>query len=271
MEDVSLDFSRVLRIGVRTVPVRMLENNLHPPPPSERLRLILTFISQLAHTRLDLTCITLYDDISFQAVAHLRVKAQLGKGTPDEHGRQTGRRVAADDLQGAGHGHKLPLAAISGLSEEHVHQFPLLCGRLELAVMLAEAADLGLGEPVVEALTVEGVGLGVDAGVVEGVVAGRADMLHLEGQPTAVAGGIAEELHVVARAAERGDVLAVLMEVGVGGALVDGGHGDGGLQLVEFRGLHRVELLTAHQTVLGERQQVVAAHAVGVGFSVEIS
>ena len=52
--------------------------------------------------------------------------------------------------------------------------------------------------------------------------------------------GIGEKLRIVARAAERGDVLAVLVEVGVGSTLVDRGHGNGfscffALKLAEFR------------------------------------
>ena len=102
------------------------------------------------------------------------------------------------------------------------------------------------------------------------MLAWRLYALYLERQPAAVAGGVAEELHVVARAAERGDVLAVLMVVVVGRTLVDGGHGDGCLQLVQLRGAHRVELLAAHQTVLRQGQQVVASHTVGVRLRVEI-
>ena len=131
--------------------------------------------------------------------------------------------------------------------------------------MRAELLDLLLREPELEALLIEGVGLGVDALVVEGMVARRQDRLDLEGQPAAVARGVAEELRVVARATKRGDVLSVLMKVGVGLALVDAWHGDGRLQLVEFRGAHGVQLLAAHQSVFRQREQVVAPHAVGIG------
>ena len=102
------------------------------------------------------------------------------------------------------------------------------------------------------------------------MVAWRVDRRHLEGQPAAVARGVAEELRVVARAAKRSDVLAVLVKVGIGSTLVDGRHGDRRLQLVQFRGLHRVQLLAAHQPILRQRQQVVAPHAVGIGLCVEI-
>lgn len=44
----------------------------------------------------------------------------------------------------------------------------------------------------------------------------------------------------VARAAERGNVLAVLMIMGVGCSLIDAGHGDGCLELVQFGRTHGV-------------------------------
>ena len=63
---------------------------------------------------------------------------------------------------------------------------------------------------------------------------------------------------------------SVLMEMGVCRPLVDGCHGDGSLQLVEFRRSHRVEFLAAHQSVLRQCEQVVTPHAVGVRLGVEI-
>ncbi len=92
----------------------------------------------------------------------------------------------------------------------------------------------------------------------------------IERQPAAVTRLVAEELHVVARAAERGDMLSVLMEVGIGRPLVDRRHRHRSLQLVQLRRAHRVELLTADQPVLRQRQQVVAPHSVGVRLRVEV-
>ena len=40
--------------------------------------------------------------------------------------------------------------------------------------------------------------LGINVGIVEGMLTGRLDALHLEGQPAAVAGGVRQELGVVA-------------------------------------------------------------------------
>ena len=94
-------------------------------------------------------------------------------------------------------------------------------------------------------------------------------MLYLEGQPTAVASGVAEELGIVASAAERGDVLAVLMIMGVGCSLVDARHGDDGLELVQLGWAHGVQLLAADEGVLDEGEEVVLAHAVRIRLRVE--
>jgi len=125
-------------------------------------------------------------------------------------------------------------------------------------------------KPVLETALVEGEGLAVDAFVVERMAAWADDALHLERKPTAVAGGVAEKLRVVARATERCDVFAVLMIMGVCRSLVDGGHGDDSLQLVQFGRAHGVQLLAAYEGILGKRQEVILRHAVGVGLGVEI-
>ena len=181
------------------------------------------------------------------------------------------RDATADDLHGAAHGHILARLLVMRPAEEHIHQFLFYLWRLKLAVVYGQALDVGLVEPELEALLVEGIRLRVYALVVEGVLPGREDAVDLEGQSAAVACGVGEELRIVARAAERGDVFAVLVEMRVRRPLVDAGHGHGGLQLVEFRGPHGVEFLAAHQSVLRQRQQVVAPHAVGVGLRIEVA
>ena len=102
------------------------------------------------------------------------------------------------------------------------------------------------------------------------MLAGRLDALNLEGQPAAVAGGVGEELQVIARATERCDVLAVLMVMGIGRSLIDGLHGDSRLQLVELRGSHRVELLAAHQPILRQGEEVVLTHAVRICLRIKV-
>ena len=60
-----------------------------------------------------------------------------------------------------------------------------ICVICYLCRFTAGIHDLLLREPEAEALLVEGVGLRVDALVVEGMLAGRVDALELEGQPAA--------------------------------------------------------------------------------------
>ena len=76
--------------------------------------------------------------------------------------------------------------------------------------------------------------LGIDMGIVEGMLTGRQDALHLEGQPAAIARRVGEELNVVACGGKRGYMGPMLCEMGVGSTLVDGEHGDGCLQLVQL-------------------------------------
>ena len=113
-------------------------------------------------------------------------------------------------------------------------------GGLKLAVVTVQLHDFFFRKPILEAALVKGKGLAVDAFVWERMVAGGDDAFYLEGQPTAVARGVGQKLGGVARAAERGYVLAVLMIMGVGCSLVDAGHGDGCLELVQFGRTHGV-------------------------------
>ena len=136
--------------------------------------------------------------------------------------------------------------------------------------MALQLLDLRTVEPVAEALAVERVGLGVDGVVVEGRRLGRLHRHDLEGQPAARPRRVRQELHVVARAAERRQVRAPLVVALVGGTLVDRRHGHGGLQLVQLTWGHGVQLLPAHQPVLRQHQQVVLRHQARIGLRVEV-
>ena len=92
------------------------------------------------------------------------------------------------------------------------------------------------------------------------MVARRADALHLERQPAARARHVVDELHVVARAAVAGDMFAALAGMGVWLALVGHPRGDGPLQAVHLRRLHRIQLLTADQAVVRQLQHLVLRH-----------
>ena len=138
-------------------------------------------------------------------------------------------------------------------------------GRLEAAVAAVERFHLVALEPVAEAAVEQGLGLGVDTLVVDGRGPGVLDVLHLEGQPAAVAGVVGEELEVVARGAERGHVGQPHLVAPVGRTLVDVERGGHGLQLVQLGTLHGVYLLEVHQQVLGHGEEVVLGEALRVG------
>ena len=209
-------------------------------------------------------------DKATAAVGAHTLEAQVAEGSAHIHGTQLLADTVADELQGTCHGHELAQLAIGRLAEIQVHQLVFEAWGLELLVVTVKLLDLLLGEPVLEAAPVQGKRLAVDAVIVERTVSWRDDALHLEGQPAAVAGGGAEELGVVARAAERRYVLAVLMVMGVCRPLVDARHGDGSLQLVQLGRAHGVQLLAADEGVLRQGQDVVLRHAVGVGLGIEI-
>ena len=141
---------------------------------------------------------------------------------------------------------------------------------LEGPVVLPQLLLLGLREVVAVVLTVEGVGLGVDALVVERMFPGRDDALHLEGQPSAVAGHVGEELHVVARAAEGCHMGHVLRIVAEGLAFVDRRHRHHRLHRVHVGRAHHVELLVAYEAVLRQRDEVVLRHAARVDLDAEV-
>lgn len=210
-----------------------------------------------------------YDKASAAVGAH-SLEAQVAEGSTYIYGTQLLADTVADELQGTGYGYELAQLAIGRLAKIQVHQLVFEAWCLKLLVVTVQFLDFFLRKPVLEAALVQGKRLAVDAFVVERIVSWRDDALHLERQPAAVACGVAEKLGVVARAAERRYVLAVLMVMGVCRPLVDARHGDGCLQLVQFGRAHGVKLLAADEGVLRQGQDVVLRHAPGVGLGIEI-
>ena len=210
------------------------------------------------------------DEIATDAVITHPSETKLVEGKAHSRWAQLLADPCADNLNSPCGGHEHAVLAILGNTEIQRHQFLFEMGCLKLTVVMVKLLDLLLGEPVLEAAPVQGKRLAVDAVVVEWMVSWRDDALHLEGKPAAVAGGVAEELGVVARAAERRYVLAVLMVMGVCRTLVDARHGDGCLQLVQLGRAHGVKLLAADEGVLSQGQDVVLRHTFGVGLGVEI-
>ena len=198
------------------------------------------------------------------------LKTQFYEGSAHVDGTEFLADAGTDDLQGSCHGHELACFRRSWFAEVQVHQLLFEMGCLELSVMFVQLLDFFFLKPILEAALVEGVGFGIDGIVVERVLSGGDDMLYFEGEPTTVACGVGQELRVVACATEGGDVLAMLMIVGVGGSLVDARHRDDGFELVQLGGAHCIEFFAAHQGVLGESEEVVLAHAIRIGFCIEI-
>ena len=198
------------------------------------------------------------------------LETEFYEGSAYIDGTQLLADASTDNLQGSRHGHEFSCLRRSGLAEVQVHQFPFEMGCLELSVMLVQLLNLFFLKPILKAALVEGIGFGIDGIVVEGVLSWGDDMLYLEGKPTTVACGVGQELRVVACATEGGDMLAVLMIVGVGGSLVDARHRDDGFELVQLGGAHCIEFFAADEGVLGESEEVVLAHAIRIGFCIEI-
>lgn len=142
--------------------------------------------------------------------------------------------VAADDLHRPGYGHKLPVLSLRRLPEVEIHQFLFEAWRLEFTVVPVLPLYLFIRKPVAVAALVEGISLGIDAGMIEGMLARGDDALYLERQPAAGTRRIVQKLRIVARAAETVDVLALLGIVGIGSSLVDILHRHRSLQLVHL-------------------------------------
>ena len=148
-----------------------------------------------------------------------RLKTKMYEGTAQGHTTDI-HAWRTQQLLGNARTHKLTRLSTTGQTEVLCHQilFVIRCGvRL---IMLLQAFYLRLVEPVLEALLIQGVGLGIDTVVVERSGQGRLDAIHLEGQPAARARRVRQELRVVARAAERCQVRQRLMVAAVRLALV---------------------------------------------------
>ena len=210
------------------------------------------------------------DDEASAAAGADSLESQFYEGSAHIDGTQLLADAGTDNLQGSRHGHELACLRRTGLAEVQVHQLLFEMGCLELFVMFVQLLDFFFLKPILKTALVEGIGFGIDGIIVERVLSWGDDMLHLEGQPSAVASRVAEELGIIASATEGCDVLAVLMIMGVGGSLVDIRHGDDGFELVQLCRAHGIELFAADEGVLGEGEEVVLAHAVGIGLCVEV-
>ena len=210
------------------------------------------------------------DDKASVAAGADSLETKFYEGSAHIDGTELLADACTDDLQGSRYGHEFACLFGTRLAEVQINQLLFKMRGLELSVMLVQLLDFFFLKPKLEAALVEGVGFGIDCLVVEGVLSWGEDAFDLERKPTAVSCGVRQELGIVACAAEGGDMLAMLMIVGVGGSLVDTRHRDDGFELVQLGWAHRIEFLAAHQGVLGEGEEVVLAHAVGIGLGIEV-
>ena len=124
-------------------------------------------VCQLAAVGFHLRSRTVNGDVAAHRGGTAVLEAQPSEGLPNFLLAQTLGDVAADKLQGHRSRHELSMFLPFGLAEVQADELQFRMLRLERLVMACQAADLVGREPVLEALAVEGVGLRVDALVVE--------------------------------------------------------------------------------------------------------
>lgn len=137
-------------------------------------------------------------------------------------------------------------------------------GCLETAHMLGQRTDFFLVEPIRETALPEVHHLTVQPRVVQGMVVGTEDVLHLERQPAAVARDVRQEVQVVARAAERGQVRTNLLVAGIGCTLHHLRKRYRRLDLVHLLVGHAHDFFQTDQPCFGQQQTVVLVHAAAV-------
>ena len=127
-----------------------------------------------------------------------------------------------------GGGHELAGAGSWDIEIDGEELLLVLLGT-EVIVMCLYLVDVIEVEPVLEVVLDEVLRLRVDLLVREGDIERVGDTLSLEGQPSAVAGDVGEELGFVARRTERRQTYAPLLGIAVGGTLGDVRGGNDGL------------------------------------------
>ena len=155
-----------------------------------------------------------------------------------------------------GGGHELTFAVAGDVEIDGKELLLVLLGT-EVIVMRLEEVDVIEVEPVLETQIDEVLRLRVDLLVREGDIEGVEDALRLEGQPSAVAGDVGQELLFVAGGAERREPYPPLLGIAVGGTLGDVRGGDDGFHDVQFARTHGVYLVQGDEAVLGYTEPLV--------------
>ena len=200
-----------------------------------------------------------------------RFELQPRHDTPDFIRTQGVTQARTDLLQDIGRRDEDARLALERFAEMGTDQVFFEVGDFEAAVMRVQHPYLLLREPVAETAFPQSIGLAVDQLVRDGMLMRIPDLRHLERQPAAVAGRVGQELDIIARAAKRSDMRMALLVAPVGRPLVDVGHGDHRLQLVQLGRPHAVELLETDQGEFGKRKEIVLIQAVAVRLRIEIA
>ena len=140
-----------------------------------------------------------------------------------------------------------------------------------MAVMAVQGGNLVLFQPVMETVLHKGIRLGIYPGIVHRMQVGTVNLLHFKRHPATVAAQVGQDMDVVARAAETGNVGTHFLEVRIGSPFVYVAHGGQRLQLAHLLGIHLVQFFETHHGKLRERQQVVLRDAAAVALQVEIA
>lgn len=175
------------------------------------------------------------------------LEALLRHHHPDFHGTQLVAQARVDARQYLRVRHEDAGLALHRAAVVRQDELLFQAGHFEVAVVLVRRPYLVVVQPVGKVAADQGVCLGIDVPVVHRMVVGAVDALHFERHPAAVAAQVVQELAVVARAAEAGNVWSHLLVAGIGRPFAHVAHGGERFQLVQLLALHLVQLLEAHQ------------------------
>ena len=184
------------------------------------------------------------------------------------HSRQT--HLATESRHDVGSGEIYRFLVLAGLAITRRDEFARYIRRLISPVALVELRNLTSVKPIPESRVEKMTYLGIYPGIVDGGCPGIVDMIDFKDEPSAVAGVVGEELHIVARGAERRPVWQSHLAAAIDGTVLDEGLGGHCLELVHLLAPHTVNLLHVDEYVLGKGKGVVLGHALRVGLHTEI-
>ena len=138
--------------------------------------------------------------------------------------------------------------------------------RFETAHMGSERTDFRLVEPVGETALPEVHQLAVQSRVVQRMVVGTENILYLERKPAAIARDVRQEVAVIARTAERGDVRSYLLVGSIHGTFHHLRHRYDGFHLLHLPVRHGRDFFQADEPGFRQLDAVVLLYLAVVGF-----